>query len=321
MKIVILDGGSLNNTIRGWDGFRKMGEVTVYDRTDQNEIIEKAGDAEVILTNKTILSAKTILALPKLRYIGILATGYNKIVDLDAARSRGLVVTNVPAYSTMSVAQMVFAHLLNITQQVAHYAHEVRKGMWSSQKDFCYWNTPLIELAGKRMGIIGFGNTGQATAKMAEAFGMEVYVFTSKPQACLPETVHKLTLDELFAECDVVSLHCPLLPETRHIVNAYRLSLMRNDAILINTGRGELIDEEALVRALTDHKLLGAGLDVLTAEPPESDNPLFGLPNCYITPHIAWATQDSLSRLVEQAEKNLQAWLMDETINNILKTR
>lgn len=318
MKIVVLDAYTLNPGERRWEELEELGEVVVHDRTAQLDVVRRAKDAEVVLTNKTILDGFILNLLPKLKYIGVLATGYN-VVDLDVARQRGIVVTNIPAYSTQSVAQMAIAHLLNITQRVAHYAHEVHNGVWSAQPDFCYWNTPLIELAGKKIGIVGFGNTGQATAQIAEALGMEVWVYTSKPKKSLPKKCQKVTLNELFSACDVVSLHCPLTAENKEMVNSFRLSLMKQGAILINTSRGGLIDEKALEQALLSGKLLGAGLDVLSSEPVLNGNPLLKLKNCFITPHIAWATRESRMRLMNQAVENLKAWMEGRTINNVLE--
>lgn len=318
MKIVVLDAYTLNPGERRWEELEELGEVVVRDRTAQLDVVRRAKDAEVVLTNKTILDGFILNLLPKLKYIGVLATGYN-VVDLDVARQRGIVVTNIPAYSTQSVAQMAIAHLLNITQRVAHYAHEVHNGVWSAQPDFCYWNTPLIELAGKKIGIVGFGNTGQATAQIAEALGMEVWVYTSKPKKSLPKKYQKVTLNELFSACDVVSLHCPLTAENKEMVNSFRLSLMKQGAILINTSRGGLIDEKALEQALLSGKLLGAGLDVLSSEPVPNGNPLLKLKNCFITPHIAWATRESRMRLMNQAVENLKAWMEGRTINNVLE--
>lgn len=318
MKIVVLDAYTLNPGERRWEELEELGEVVVHDRTAQLDVVRRAKDAEVVLTNKTILDGFILNLLPKLKYIGVLATGYN-VVDTDVARQRGIVVTNIPAYSTQSVAQMAIAHLLNITQRVAHYAHEVHNGVWSAQPDFCYWNTPLIELAGKKIGIVGFGNTGQATAQIAEALGMEVWVYTSKPKKSLPKKYQKVTLNELFSACDVVSLHCPLTAENKEMVNSFRLSLMKQGAILINTSRGGLIDEKALEQALLSGKLLGAGLDVLSSEPVPNGNPLLKLKNCFITPHIAWATRESRMRLMNQAVENLKAWMEGRTINNVLE--
>lgn len=318
MKIVVLDAYTLNPGERRWEELEELGEVVVHDRTAQLDVVRRAKDAEVVLTNKTILDGFILNLLPKLKYIGVLATGYN-VVDLDVARQRGIVVTNIPAYSTQSVAQMAIAHLLNITQRVAHYAHEVHNGVWSAQPDFCYWNTPLIELTGKKIGIVGFGNAGQATAQIAEALGMEVWVYTSKPKKSLPKKYQKVTLNELFSACDVVSLHCPLTAENKEMVNSFRLSLMKQGAILINTSRGGLIDEKALEQALLSGKLLGAGLDVLSSEPVPNGNPLLKLKNCFITPHIAWATRESRMRLMNQAVENLKAWMEGRTINNVLE--
>lgn len=318
MKIVVLDAYTLNPGERKWEELEELGEVVVHDRTSPMDIVRRAQGAEVVLTNKTVLDGFILNQLPALKYIGILATGYN-VVDLEVARQRGIVVTNIPAYSTLSVAQMAIAHLLNITQRVGHYANEVHNGVWSAQRDFCYWNTPLVELAGKKMGIVGFGNTGQATARIAEALGMDILVYTSKPKKMLPKKYQKVKLNDLFSMSDVVSLHCPLTSENKEMVNSFRLSLMKQGAILINTSRGGLIDEKALEQALLSGKLLGAGLDVLSSEPASPSNPLLKLKNCFITPHIAWATRESRMRLMNQAVKNLKAWMEGNTINNVLE--
>lgn len=318
MKIVVLDAYTLNPGERRWEELEELGEVIVHDRTSPQDVVRRAEDVDVVLTNKTILDRFVLDLLPKLKYIGVLATGYN-VVDLDVARRRGIVVTNIPAYSTPSVAQMAIAHLLNITQRIGHYANEVHNGVWSAQPDFCYWNTPLVELAGKKMGIVGFGNTGQVTARIAEALGMEILVYTSKPKKMLPKKYQKVALDSLFSMSDVVSLHCPLTPENKEMVNSYRLSLMKQGAILINTSRGGLIDEKALEQALLSGRLLGAGLDVLSSEPASVGNPLLKLKNCFITPHIAWATRESRTRLMNQAVKKLKAWMEGNTINNVLE--
>ena len=257
-------------------------------------------------------------ALPELKYIGVLATGYN-VVDIDAAKARGIVVTNIPAYSTASVAQMVFAHILNITQRVGYYADENKQGRWTKNADFCYWDTQLVELQGKKMGIVGFGNIGQATARIAQAFGMEVCVYSSKPQFVLPSGIKKMDLDELFAECDVISLHCPLTPDTKEMVNADRLSKMKSNAILINTGRGPLINEQDLADALNEGRIAAAGLDVLSVEPSVEGNPLLTARNCFITPHIAWATLEARTRLMEIAVQNLKSYLNGQIINNVAK--
>ena len=230
MKIVVLDGYGLNPGDLSWEEMRALGELTVYDRTAPAELLERSAGAEVLITNKTVITAEDMAALPALKYIGVLATGYN-IVDIQAAKARGIIVTNIPAYSTASVAQMVFAHILNITQRVGHYAYANRHGRWANNPDFCYWDTDLVELDGKKLGIIGLGNTGQATARIAAAFGMQVCAYTSKPQSQLPGGIRKMELDELFRECDVVSLHCPLTPDTKELVNAARLALMKPTAI------------------------------------------------------------------------------------------
>ena len=319
MKIVVLDGLTLNPGDLSWNALEALGEVTVYDRTAPAELMERAADAPVLFTNKTIIDAAAIHALPQLKYIGVLATGYN-VVDIDAARECGVVVTNIPAYSTHSVAQMVFAHILNITQHVDHYANEARQGVWSSQADFSYSNTPLIELAGKKIGIVGLGNTGSATARIAQGFGLEVHAFTSKEASALPEGVQKAaSIDELFQTCDIVSLHCPLTADTKELVNARRLSLMKKTAILINTGRGPLVNEADLAAALERGDLAAAGIDVMVSEPPVAENPLLKCANCYITPHIAWATKEARVRLMAQTVKNLEAYLAGNTINNVVK--
>jgi glycerate dehydrogenase len=318
MKIVVLDGYTLNQGERDWEELNELGEVAVHDRTEPDEVIRRAEGAEVVLTNKVVLDRSTIEHLPDLKYIGVLATGYN-IIDLNAARERGIVVTNIPAYSTDSVVQMAFAHILNITLRVGHYAHEVHNGVWSAQPDFSYRDTPLIELKGKRIGLVGFGHIGQAMAKVALAFGMKVVVCPHKMDTKLPKEYEKAKLNDVFSTCDIVSLHCPLTPETKEMVNSFRLSLMKQGAILINTGRGGLIDEKALERALLSGKLLGAGLDVLSSEPPSPGNPLLKLKNCFITPHIAWATHEARERLMAQVVENLKAWMNGTPINNVLE--
>lgn len=318
MKIIVLDGYGLNPGDLSWSGMEALGELTVYDRTSPSELLERSAGAEVLITNKTLITAEDMSALPQLKYIGVLATGYN-VVDIDAAKARGIVVTNIPAYSTSSVAQMVFAHLLNITQRVGYYADENKQGRWTNSVDFCYWDTPLMELDGKKMGIVGFGNIGQATARIAQSFGMEVCVVSSKEQSALPVGMKKMELDELFASCDVVSLHCPLTPTTKEMVNANRLKLMKPQAILINTGRGPLVNEQDLADALNEGRIAGAGLDVLSVEPSQKDNPLLGAKNCFITPHIAWATKEARTRLMNIAVENLKAYQEGHIINNVAK--
>ena len=316
MKIVVLDGYALNPGDLSWTGMEALGELTVYERTSPSEVLERSAGAEVLITNKTVITAEHMAALPQLKYIGVLATGYN-VVDIDEARNRGIVVTNIPAYSTASVAQMVFAHVLNITQRVGYYATENANGRWTNSVDFCYWDTDLVELDGKKMGIVGLGNIGRATARIAQAFGMEVLVVTSKEQSALPEGMKKVTLDELFAQSDVVSLHCPLTPDTKEMVNAARLQTMKPSAILINTGRGPLVNEQDLADALNEGRIAAAGLDVLSVEPSVTGNPLLGARNCYITPHIAWATKEARIRLMDIAVNNLKSYQEGIIINNV----
>ena len=318
MKIVVLDGYCLNPGDLSWEEMASLGDLRVYDRTSPAELLNRAEGAEVLITNKTLITGNDMEALPQLKYIGVLATGYN-VVDVESAKEKGIVVTNIPAYSTNSVAQMVFAHLLNITQRVGHYACMNRQGKWSDNADFCYWDTELIELNDKWMGIIGFGNIGQATARIALSFGMKVGVFTSKAQLELPEGVKKMSLEEIFKNCDVVSLHCPLTPSTQEMVNSERLNLMKPNAILINTGRGPLINEQDLADALNEGKILAAGLDVLSTEPPLSSNPLLSARNCFITPHIAWATKEARIRLMRIAVNNLNEFMKGNIINNVAK--
>lgn len=308
MKIVVVDGYTLNPGDLSWEPLKELGEVTIYDRTAPNETVERCIDAEMVLTNKVIFNAETIKALPKLKYIGVLATGYN-VVDTKAATEHNVIVTNIPAYSTESVAQMVFAQILNITNRVGHYACENSKGRWTNNIDFCYWDTQLTELAGKKIGIVGLGNTGSATARIANAFGMDVCAFTSKPQESIPNYITKLTLDELFSQCDIVSLHCPLTETTKELVNEARLATMKPTAILINTGRGPLINEQAVADALNCGKIAAFGADVLSVEPAQPGNPLLGAKNCYLTPHIAWATYEARIRLMNICIDNVKAFI------------
>ena len=318
MKIVVLDGYGLNPGDLSWSAWETLGELKVYDRTSPSELLERSEGAEVLITNKTLITANDMALLPELKYIGVLATGYN-VVDIDEAKARGIVVTNIPAYSTASVAQMVFAHILNITQRVGYYADENVRGRWTNNPDFCYWDTNLVELDGKKIGIVGYGNIGKATARIALAFGMEVLAYTSKDQKDLPQGVKKATLDELFAESDVISLHCPLTPDTKELVNANRLKTMKPNAILINTGRGPLVNEQDLADALNEGRFAGAGLDVLSVEPSVAGNPLLSAKNCFITPHIAWATKEARTRLMEIAINNLRSYQEGNIINNVAK--
>ena len=315
MKIIVLDGYGLNPGDLSWEKLASLGNLTLYDRTAPEDLLKRAAGAEILLTNKTVLDRKVIESLPDLKYIGVLATGYN-VVDVKAAAERGVVVTNIPAYSTASVAQMVFALLLAITNRVEHYTEENHGGRWTRSADFCYWDSTLIELAGKTFGIVGLGHIGLSVARIASAFGMRVLALTSKPADKLPEGIEKAdSLDTLLAESDVLSLHCPLTEDTRHIINAASLKKMKPTAILINTGRGPLIDEQALADALNRGELCGAGVDVLSTEPPAADNPLLSARNCYITPHIAWATLEARQRLMNIAVGNVAAFLEGKSVN------
>ena len=308
MKIVILDGFTANPGDLSWKGLEELGMLTVYDRTRPEETVARAAEADIVLTNKVIINREMMAQLPQLKYIGVLATGYN-VVDIEAAHERGIIVTNVPAYSTESVAQMVFAHLLTVTNRTEHYALQNRQGRWSKNPDFCYWDFPHLELAGKTFGIVGLGNIGRRVAEIALAFGMQVKALTSKSADTLPAGIEKADQEVLLATSDVISLHCPLTDTTRHLINRDTLSKMRPSAILINTGRGPLVDDQAVASALAKGQLAAFCADVLTEEPPKADNPLLNQPNAFITPHIAWATEEARSRLLQVAISNVQAFL------------
>jgi glycerate dehydrogenase len=308
MKIIVLDGYTLNPGDLSWAGLETLGDCEIHDRTRPEDVVARAAEAEIVLTNKTIVNAAAIAALPDLRYLGVLATGYN-IVDVAAARSRGIPVTNVPNYGTQSVAQLVFALLLELTSHVGQHARSVRDGAWSRSPDFCFWDKPLIELAGKTFGIVGFGRIGVQVAAMARAFGMIVIAHTRTPPVPLPADLELVDLDTLFRRSQVVSLHCPLTEQTRGLVNRDRLARMPAGAYLINTARGPLVDEAALDEALRSGALGGAGLDVLSIEPPPPDHPLLAAPRCVITPHVAWATTAARARLLHEAVQNVKAFL------------
>ncbi len=308
MNIVILDAFTLNPGDLSWEAIRNLGRCTIHDRTSPGEILPRARDAEILLTNKTPLDAQTMAGLPRLRYIGVLATGYN-IVDARAARERGVVVTNVPSYSTASVAQVVFAHLFNLTHRIAHHTEAVRNGRWSANPDFSFWDSPLVEVSGLTLGIVGAGQIGRAVAQAGIAFGMHVAAAGSGSGKAPPPGVRSMPLDELFRTSDVISLHCPLTPSTLGLVNRERLASMKRSAFLINTSRGPIVDEDALAEALNQGQIAGAGLDVLSIEPPPEGNPLLSAKNCYITPHFAWASTAARERLLEQASENLKAFL------------
>ena len=306
MKIVILDGYTAQPGDLSWQALEELGTLTVYDRTQPHETVARAADADIVLTNKVVISREVMDQLPKLRYIGVLATGYN-VVDIQAASERGITVTNVPAYSTESVAQMVFAHLLTVTNRTEHYAIANREGRWSRNPDFCYWDFPHTELAGKTFGIVGLGNIGQRVAQIALAFGMKVKAMSSKPT--LPADIEKVSWEELLATSDILSLHCPLTERTHHLINSDTLRQMKPTTILINTGRGPLVDDRAVALALSEGRLSAFCADVLTEEPPSTENPLLKQPNAFITPHIAWASKEARIRLIQVATDNVRAFL------------
>ena len=308
MRIVILDGFTATQYDLSWKEVEMLGEVIVYDRTRPDDTVERCRGAVAVLTNKVVLSADVIAQLPELKYIGVLATGYN-VVDLEAARQQGIVVTNIPAYSTMSVAQMVFAHILNVTMHVDHYAVGNRNGRWSRSEDFCWMDTPVVELSGKILGIVGLGNIGSAVARIANAFGMEVMAVTSKEQPLLPNYIKKVTTDELFHTSDFISLHCPLTESTRGLICRESIAMMKPGVVIINTGRGPLVNEQDMAEALQQGRVGAFCADVLAQEPPAANHPLSGSPRAYITPHIAWASREARMRLIHIAAANLEAFL------------
>ena len=317
MKTVVLDGYTVNPGDLSWDGLKEFGDLAVYDYTKADEIIERTVDADVVLTNKTLITAEIISQLPRLKYIGVLATGYN-VVDIKAATDRGIIVTNIPNYSTESVVQMTFALILAITNRVEHYADANRGGKWSACRDFCYWDTPLRELAGKTIGIrqvVGLGHIGYKVACVAQCLGMDVFAYTSKNSADLPAGIQKTTLDGLFGISDILTLHCPLTDRTREMINEQTIAKMKKGAILINTGRGPLVNEGDVAKALNNGQLGGYGADVMCQEPPRKDNPLFKAPNAFITPHIAWATDEARSRLLNIAVANVKAFAEGNPVN------
>ncbi|MBU3172565.1 D-2-hydroxyacid dehydrogenase [Clostridium estertheticum] len=315
MKIVVLDGFTLNPGDLSWKEFEKLGELKVYDRTSFDEIVDRAYDCEIILTNKTPLGMDTLKKLPKIKYIGVLATGYN-VVDVKAAKEMGIIVTNTPAYGTNSVAQFVFALLLEICHHVGEHNEVVRKGAWTNSKDFCFWNYHMIELAGKTMGIIGMGRIGVVTSTIAQAFGMNVLAYNpSKKESLISDTFKYVELDQLYEGADVISLHCPLFEETKGIINKESIKKMKDGVIIINTSRGPLIVEEDLAHALNSGKVAGVGLDVMSVEPVQMDNPLMRAKNCLITPHIAWAPKESRERLMNIAVDNLAQFVKGRPIN------
>lgn len=315
MKIVILDGYTINPGDLSWSALEKYGGLTVYERTPTELVAPRIGVAEAVLTSKCVLSSEVLSQCPNLKYIGILATGIN-MVDLEYAACHGITVTNIPAYSTDSVAQFTFALLLEICNQTGVHSEAVRSGKWKDSADFCFRLTPQMELAGKVFGIVGFGNIGRRIAKMAEAFGMKVLISSSYPDPAFEtENISFASLDELFSSSDIVSLHCPLTEDNRGFIDRNAIAKMKSGVILLNTSRGPLINEEDLAQALVSGRIFAAGLDVLSVEPPRNGNPLIGLSNCFITPHIAWITRESRIRLVETAVSNLGRWLAGERIN------
>jgi len=315
MKIVILDGYTLNPGDLSWDGLEKIGDVTMYDRTPEAQIIERATGAEIVFTNKTPLSREVLNQLPALKYTGILATGYN-VVDTEAAKANGVIVTNVPGYGTTSVAQMVFALLLELCNHVQYHSDSVRQGKWAQSADFCYWDYPLVELAGKTIGIIGLGNIGSKVADIATTFGMFIIGNDKyKTDQSHRNNFRWADVNQLLEESDVVTIHCPLFPETKGLINKERLLLMKKSAFLLNTSRGPVIVDEDLAEALNNGTIAGAGIDVLSVEPPSQDNPLFSAPNCIITPHIAWATKEARARLMDIAINNLVAFINGNPVN------
>jgi glycerate dehydrogenase len=315
MKIVILDGYTENPGDLSWEGFQSLGELTVYDRTPSDKTVERIGGAEIVITNKTVVSRQVFDACPSIRYVGVLATGYN-VVDVEAAKERGIPVTNIPTYGTTAVAQFTFALLLEVCHHVGAHSESVKNGEWARRGDFCFWDYPLIELAGKTMGIIGFGRIGQAVSKIAQAFGMKVLAYDEyRNQALENETLHYTTLDGLLKDSDVISLHCPLFPSTKGIINRGTIAKMKDGVILINTSRGPLIVEEDLKEALASGKVAYAAVDVVFSEPIRADNPLYSAPNCIVTPHIAWAPKESRARLMDIAVENLRSYLSGKPRN------
>jgi len=319
MKIVVLDGYTLNPGDLSWDELKKFGEVDIYDRTPLDKVMERAGGAEIVFTNKTPVGGDTIRQLPSLKFIGVLATGYN-VVDTEAAKAKGVVVANVPGYGTPSVVQMTFALLLELCQHVQQHSEVVREGKWSRSLDFCFWDYPLVELEGKTLGIIGFGSIGQRVGDVATAFGMNIIGNSRhrRDQSHRPN-FHWAEVPELLAQSDVVSIHCPLFPETRGLINKESLQTMKSSAFLINTARGPIVVDQDLADALNNDVIAGAGIDVLSVEPPSKDNPLFSAKNCIITPHIAWATKEARSRLMDITVSNLAAFLSGNPVNVVNK--
>ena len=316
MKIVVLDGYTLNPGDLSWDKLNQLGEVTIYDRTEPNKIMERAKAAEIILVNKTILSKEIIMKLDDLKYVGILATGYN-VVDIEAAKERDIVVTNVPDYSSNSVAQLVFAFVLEFCNHVGEHGNSTRSGEWFNRKDFCYFKYPIMELYGKSIGIIGYGNIGKKVALLAEAYGMNIMIYSRSKIENQNIRIKQVTLETLLTKSDFVTIHCPLNKETRGLINKNSLGLMKSSSYLINTSRGSIINEEDLAFALDAHSIAGAGLDVISIEPPKENNPLFLSKNCIITPHIGWASKEARGRLLNIAIENINGFIQGKPQNVI----
>ncbi|MFD0751113.1 D-2-hydroxyacid dehydrogenase [Mucilaginibacter calamicampi] len=319
MRIVVLDGHTLNPGDISWDGLKQLGDVVIYDRTPPHEVLARSQGAEVLLSNKTPVTAAVIEQLPQLKYIGLLATGYN-VIDVDAAKRQGIVVANAPGYGTASVVQQTFALLLELTQRTQRHSDSVMAGDWARSADFCYWNYPLVELAGKTMGIIGFGHIGQKVGDVAVAFGMNI-IGNSRTRTDQNARANFRWADipELLEQADMVSIHCPLFPETQGLINAENLARMKSSAYLINTSRGPIVNDQDLADALNNGTIAGAGIDVLSAEPPRADNPLFKAKNCIITPHIAWATKEARLRLMDMVVYNVAAFIKGEPVNVVNK--
>lgn len=316
IRIVVLDGYTLNPGDLDWNEISALGELKVYDRTSPGDIIERASGADALFTNKVVLTREIMANLPGLKFIGVLATGYN-VVDTEAAREAGIVVTNIPAYSTQSVAQLAFAHILNFARQVDLHARQVREGTWTGHRDFCFWSTPQVELTDKVLGIIGFGRIGQAIAKIGDAMGMKVIFQNHRKKEDIPLYAKQVSLDELLRSSDYISINFPLTEDNRGFINKVTLSLMKQDAFLVNTGRGPLINEQDLADALNSGKIAGAGLDVLSVEPADEGNPLLTARNCNITPHIAWATREARVRLMSIAASNLESFIQGNPVNKV----
>ncbi|WP_320043379.1 D-2-hydroxyacid dehydrogenase [uncultured Desulfobacter sp.] len=318
MKIVVLDGFTLNPGDLSWDKFSQIGDLEVYDRTSPEEIRKRTVDANIVLTNKTLLTAEDIAAMNKVEYIGVLATGVN-VVDLEHTKKKGITVTNVPGYSGSSSAQMVFALILELTNRVGHHSQTVTDGKWSESKDFCYWDYPLVELEGITLGIVGYGGIGKAVARIALAFGMNILIYNRSVPPDLPAGITYSDLDNLIKSSDIISLHCPLTPQTKGMINKETLAQMKKTAYLVNTSRGPLIVENDLAEALNKGRIAGAAMDVLAKEPPDKSCPLLTADNCYITPHFAWATLASRKRLMSIAVENLKNYLAGNPQNVVPK--